>query len=70
MPNVAQSACRRWIENSERPFDYFANNQRSNYSEDKNRDTESSKLKIVTDQQDQKNYQYMQNTMMNSKGKQ
>jgi zona occludens toxin len=63
MQNVAQSACRRWIEDSERPFDYFANNQRSNYSEQKNRDTESSKLKIVTDQQDQKNYEYMQNTI-------
>jgi zona occludens toxin len=63
MPNVAQSACRRWIEDSERPFDYFATNQRSNYSQEKNRDTESSKLKIVTDQQDQKNYQYMQNTI-------
>jgi zona occludens toxin len=63
MPNVSQSACRRWIENSERPFNYFANNQQSNYSEQKNSDTESSKLKIVTDQQDQKNYQYMQNTI-------
>lgn len=63
MPNVQQEACRRWIEDSQRPFDYFATNQRSNYSQEKNRDTESSKLKIVTDQQDQKNYQYMQNTI-------
>lgn len=63
MRNVQQEACRRWIEDGERPFNYFANNQESNYSQEKNSDTESSKLKILTDQQDQKNYQYMQNTI-------
>lgn len=63
MPNIAQEPCKRWIENSERPFDYFSTNQQSNYSEQKNSDTESSKLKTLTDYQDQKNVQYIENTI-------
>jgi zona occludens toxin len=62
MPNISQESCRRWIENSERPFDYFANDQSSNYPE-QNADIENPKLKNLTDQQDQKNYQHMQNTI-------
>ena len=56
MPNISQESCRRWIENSERPFDYFANDQSSNYSE-QNADIENPKLKNLTDYQDQKNVQ-------------
>lgn len=62
MPNISQETCRRWIENSERPFDYFANDQSSNYSEP-NADIENPKLKNLTDYQDQKNHQYIQNTI-------
>ncbi|WP_151838138.1 MULTISPECIES: zonular occludens toxin domain-containing protein [unclassified Acinetobacter] len=35
MPNVKEEACRRWIEESKRPFDYFANGKNSNYNETK-----------------------------------
>jgi zona occludens toxin len=62
MPNISQESCKRWIENSERPFDYFANDQSSNYSE-QNADSENPKLKNLTDYQDQKNHQYIQNTI-------
>lgn len=64
MPNIAQNACKRWIDKGERPFDYYANRQGMNQTNSQNdqtqQDKDSSTLQIVTDKQDQKYKDYSQ----------
>lgn len=47
MPNIREEACRRWIENAERPFNYFADNHQYRSQESET----SSSLKIVKNEQ-------------------
>ncbi|WP_119055450.1 zonular occludens toxin domain-containing protein [Acinetobacter colistiniresistens] len=57
MPKVPQEACRRWIEDSQRPFDYFANNHRSNYKDNKKKeDKPASPVETATQNADLTKY--------------